>query len=169
MQERSVALKRTLHSCADAIRVAALVVVLAGVGSFSGCGAAWSGAWTGTADIGPVDAHALTLILSEAAGTVQLAQAGGDSPTLTVCTKQIEGTKITLEIDTGRPDCSPGSGARRLRLEGMIGARVIHGDIYQGHERIGFFRAFRAADDGESLASAPTPPAPTQSPAPPGG
>ncbi len=174
MQQRSPALKRTLrrlkrtlHRRGRAIRIAVLVVGLGGVGGLTGCGAAWSGAWTGTADVGPVDAHALTLILSPSASTVQLALGDGDTPTLTVCAKQIEGAKLALEIDTGRPDCSPGQGARRLRLEGLIGARVIHGDIYHGHERIGFFRAFRATDEDEGLASTPTPtptPAPTSHP-----
>ena len=130
----------------------------------SGCGASWAGSWNGTADIGPVAAHPLTLVLSESGSTAQLASDGGEGQVLTICSKKVEAPKITLEIDTGRPDCTPGQGAKRLRLEGMIGAEVIHGDIYEGHERVGFFRAFRAAEHGgDGLASTPAPTAPASS------
>jgi len=154
MQQPSRALKR-FHSVI--IRPQWAVAVVAVAIGLSGCGASWTGTWGGVADLGPVDAHELTLTLSDKDSTVTLKDANGDTKTLQVCARSVENRKITLVVDMSRPDCSTGANAKRLRLDGLIGAGVIHGDMYRGQQRVGFFRAFRASLDDVPQGGSPAP------------
>ena len=173
MQQGSQALKR---DGLNRLRLKAAALIGLGALCLSGCAAAWSGAWSGTADLGPVEARTLTLHLldgepatagASALGSVRWAAAGGAAHTFQVCKRQVVGPKITLEIDTAHPDCSAGADAKPLRLEGTIGAGVIHGDLFRGQERVGFFRAFRenaakSAFQPPPHKSSPTPEQPTE-------
>ncbi len=122
---------------------AAVVVALAGALA-AGCSPSWVGSWAGTADLGPVNAYTIELSLADADGVSGAVVTAPDGRVQRhkLCSQSVQGRQITFEIDTGRSDCSAGPGAERLRFEGAVGARLIHGIIYRGKERVGFFRAF---------------------------
>ncbi|MCO4763237.1 MAG: hypothetical protein KC502_17090 [Myxococcales bacterium] len=148
MQQHSCALKQQRIVGRKSHLFWAVAILL-----LSGCGASWAGAWDGTADLGPVSAYALTLSLSADQSTATWAAPGDAPQQLKICKRQVKGAQLTLDIDIGRPDCTQGKGAKPLQLRGRVGARVIHGSIYQNRERVGFFRAFRSPPKKQDITS----------------
>ena len=124
---------------------------LAATTLLTGCGAPTAGMWQGTADLGPIDAFALVVMLPEEGfeGEVELAFRDGPAR-FSVCKGRARNGNFELEIDWSHRDCKLPNGAapdRRL-LRGTVGEGVIAGTILRPNangkpEQLGFFRAYR--------------------------
>lgn len=120
----------------------------------TGCGAPTAGMWQGTADIGPIDAFSLVVMLPEEGfeGEVELGLRDGPAR-FSVCKGRARNGNFELEIDWSHRDCKLPNGAapdRRL-LRGTVGEGVIAGTILRPNsngkpEQLGFFRAYRPTD-----------------------
>lgn len=130
------------------LAVAALALAL------PACSAPTAGMWQGTADVGPIDAFPLVVMLPEAAqvdhrmqGVVEL-QVRGDTKRFTICSGQARNGNVEFEIDWRTPSCKTAAGAEpdRRIFRGSVGPGLITGVILKGKEQVGFFRAYRPAE-----------------------
>ncbi len=117
----------------------------------AGCGSATAGMWQGTADIGPIDAFDLVVMLPEEGFEGEIELSFKDGPArFSVCRGRARNGNVELEIDWRHRDCKLPDGAapdRRL-LRGTVGEGVIAGTILRPiaggkPEQVGFFRAYR--------------------------
>lgn len=112
----------------------------------SACGSHMSGTWAGTADIGPIDALALTFELPEEGleGHISIVEPGG-KVTYQICKASQQGDQFVLHWDAGWKDCKKAKdrASEPGRLVGTAGESVLFGEVFKGKARVGFFRAFR--------------------------
>ena len=113
-----------------------------------GCSAPTAAMWSGTADIGPIDAFPIIVMLPTEglAGEVEMKLADGNAR-FSICSARARNGAIEIEIDWTHRDCKVPEGAApdRRMLRGSFGAGVMAGVIEQGNRSIGFFRAYRAS------------------------
>lgn len=119
------------------------------------CSAPAVGTWSGTADLGPQRGQQLRLQLFEDEKTGKLwLQDPGKPEDFSVCSLQRTGRSVQIEYDAARPNCAgdAGSPSERRVLKGTIGEGVVFGEVWQGGEKLGFFRAFAPwiTDDGQA-------------------
>ena len=122
------------------------LTLLALLGS-SGCTAAIAGRWQGTADVGPIKAFDLRLEVSGDGKSGRIAVQDGSPGAHDLCRIEVNGRDVELEYDLAQPTCrsEEGKPSERRRLRGTVGEGLVFGEVLQGSQRIGFFRAYLAA------------------------
>ncbi len=114
--------------------------------TLSACGSHLQGAWDGTADIGPIDAFPLTVMMPAEGleGDITIAKPDGKM-TYHVCKASQQGDQFTLHWDAGWNDCKKHKDRASApgRLVGVAGEGALFGEVFKGKKRVGFFRAFR--------------------------
>ncbi|MCB9737805.1 MAG: hypothetical protein H6747_00975 [Deltaproteobacteria bacterium] len=142
---------RTTGSIGRTLRRAGLAML--GLGML-GCSAPTAGMWQGTADIGPIDAFPLVVMLPAEApddhrveGEVELRLASGPQR-YTICSGRARNGNLEFEIDWSNRSCKTKDGAKADRrvFRGRVGEGVIAGAIWKGTEQVGFFRAYRPSE-----------------------
>ena len=105
-----------------------------------------AGTWDGTADVGPIDAFALTVELPEEGleGAISIFEPGG-KVSYQICKASQVGDHFVLHWDAGWKDCKQNKKTKSEpgRLVGTAGESALFGEIFKGDSRVGFFRAFR--------------------------
>jgi hypothetical protein len=149
-------------------RLTALACVGLLLALFSGCGSPVAGQWRGTVDIGPVAAYPVEIRIDPEAttGRIDLAEAGKPFTRFEFCTIADATTrKLELVYDPQTPACDPkGKPDGRRTLRGTVGEATLFGELFEGPNRIGFFRLFKV-DATAPAAKSPTPTAATAPPA----
>ena len=105
-----------------------------------------AGTWDGTADVGPIDALALTVELPEEGleGAISIFEPGG-KVSYQICKASLQGDQFILHWDAGWKDCKQHKDRKSEpgKLVGTAGEVALFGEIFKGESRVGFFRAFR--------------------------
>ncbi len=139
------------------LRLGLALWLFGGVGALAtGCAAPTAGLWSGTADLGTLEARPIVLSLpveqpdQALSGVVELRLADGPQR-FTICRGRARNHRIELEIDWTHRDCQApaGQGQDRRILRGSYGPGLIAGVIVRlvaagKEEQVGFFRAYRA-------------------------
>lgn len=122
----------------------ALLLVLSAA---SGCAAPIAGRWQGTADVGPINAYDLRLEVASDGKSGRIAVQDGSPGAHDLCRIELNGRDVDLEYDLAQPTCrsEEGKPSDRRRLRGTVGEGLVFGEVLQGSQRIGFFRAYLAA------------------------
>ena len=120
----------------------------------SGCGSQFAGTWNGTADIGPIDALTMTVVMPKKGldGKLTIRTKDG-TKTYQICQAELKGDRFEVQYDEALPDCTKKKGVDSdLRtLKGTLGVTVIFGQVFKGKQQIGFFRAFRKPTESSLL------------------
>ena len=134
---------KALHPSSIALFSLSLLALL---GS-SGCTAAIAGRWQGTADVGPIKAYDLRLEVASDGKSGRIAVQDGSPGAHDLCRIEVKGRDVDLEYDLAQPPCrsEEGKPSERRRLRGTVGEGLVFGEVLQGSQRIGFFRAYLAA------------------------
>ncbi|MEY3013175.1 MAG: hypothetical protein RIT45_1910 [Pseudomonadota bacterium] len=131
-----------------------LATLFIAVLGLAGCSAPTAGMWQGTADIGPIDAFPIVVMLPDEApdghrvqGEVELRLAAGPAR-YAICSGRARNGNIEFEIDWTHRDCKTPEGAKADRrvFRGRVGDGVVAGAIWKGSEQVGFFRAYRPSE-----------------------
>ena len=127
-------------------RIAFAIITVLSTSLLGACGSHLAGGWDGIADVGPIDAFALTVELPEEGleGVISIQEPGGKA-SYQVCKATSEGDHFVLHWDAGWKDCKARKDRKSDpgRLVGTAGESAIFGEIFKGESRTGFFRAFR--------------------------
>ena len=128
-------------------KTAVLSLTLLSLLGSSGCTAAIAGRWQGTADVGPIKAFDLRLEVSGDGKSGRIAVQDGSPGAHDLCRIEVNGRDVELEYDLAQPTCrsEEGKPSERRRLRGTVGEGLVFGEVLQGSQRIGFFRAYLAA------------------------
>lgn len=131
----------------------ARLFALASTTALFGCGSPFAGGWSGTMDVGPFLAHAVTVQMPPEGleGDVRVTQPrqpGFDeqeAKVFRICKGTATGEAFELQIDLKNPDCAgKADGPTDIHtFKGTLGVGVMFGEVHRGERRIGFFRAFR--------------------------
>ena len=109
------------------------------------CASPAAGGWRGTADLGPVAAYDIEYKLSDDASQGQIAirepGRGFSQQWFRLCTLSVDRRQMRATYDPTSPDCQGAVGNRR-EIRGLVGESVLWGEIWQGNQKQGFFRAF---------------------------
>ena len=146
--------------------LAGLLLMLA-----QGCGSPLVGQWRGTADIGPLAAYPIEIRIDPEAksGRLDLAETGKPFTRYEFCSvADATGRKLELVYDPAVPACDPAAKSEgRRTLKGTVGEATLFGELFEGPNRIGFFRLFRVDPDAPAAETEPdAAPAPTPAPTP---
>jgi hypothetical protein len=127
-------------------RIATAILLLTLPLTLCACGSHLAGVWDGTADIGPIDAFALTVEFPQEGleGDIAIVETGG-KVTYHVCKSSQQGDRFVLHWDAAWNDCKERKDRKSDpgRLVGVAGEGAIFGEVFKGARRVGFFRAFR--------------------------
>ena len=118
------------------------------------CSSPAAGGWRGTADLGPVAAYPFEVKFNDDASQGHIAVRepgrGFAQQWFQLCTLTVDRRQITATYDPTSPDCQ-GAASSRREVRGLVGEGVLWGELWQGNQKLGFFRAFQ-----EPLAEAST-------------
>lgn len=123
---------------------AVLSLTLLALLACAGCAAPIAGRWQGTADVGPIKAYDLQLEVASDGGSGRITVQDGSVGAHDLCRIDIRGRNVDLEYDLAQPTCrsEEGKPSDRRRLRGTVGEGLVFGEVLQGAQRIGFFRAY---------------------------